>query len=76
MPHAGVSASLVLGDCLAYALAIRGQIPLLYKGDDFAKTDPRVANLGGSLKPGPQIQGPDLALRIMYIMLSIGNLDV
>lgn len=37
-------AGLNFGDCFAYALAIREQVPLLFKGDDFAKTDVRVAD--------------------------------
>jgi ribonuclease VapC len=42
-------AGLNFGDCFSYALAIRAQAPLLYKGDDFAQTDvqsaaPRPAN--------------------------------
>ena len=32
-------ASLNFGDCMAYALAKSLDAPLLYKGDDFAKTD-------------------------------------
>ena len=32
-------ASLNLGDCFAYALAKVTRRPLLYKGDDFSKTD-------------------------------------
>ena len=32
-------ARLNLGDCFAYALAQAMNAPLLYKGDDFAKTD-------------------------------------
>ena len=32
-------ASLNLGDCFAYALAKATGAPLLFKGDDFAKTD-------------------------------------
>jgi ribonuclease VapC len=32
-------AGLNLGDCFAYALAKQRNAPLLYKGDDFAKTD-------------------------------------
>lgn len=32
-------ARLNLGDCAAYALAASLQVPLLYKGDDFALTD-------------------------------------
>ena len=36
-------ASLNLGDCFAYALAKQLDAPLLYKGDDFARTDIRSA---------------------------------
>jgi ribonuclease VapC len=37
-------AGLNFGDCFAYALAATSGEPLLFKGDDFAKTDvPRVA---------------------------------
>lgn len=36
-------ARLNLGDCFAYALAKSLDAPLLYKGDDFAKTDIRSA---------------------------------
>jgi ribonuclease VapC len=36
------SAKLNLGDCPAYALAKRKNLPLLFKGDDFSKTDVRV----------------------------------
>lgn len=32
-------AGLNLGDCFAYALAIERDEPLLFKGDDFARTD-------------------------------------
>lgn len=32
-------ASLNMGDCFAYALATSHDAPLLYKGDDFARTD-------------------------------------
>ena len=32
-------AALDLGDCLAYALAEATREPLLFKGDDFARTD-------------------------------------
>jgi ribonuclease VapC len=32
-------AALNLGDCAAYALAISRNLPLLFKGTDFAKTD-------------------------------------
>lgn len=34
-------AGLNFGDCFAYALATREQVPLLFKGDDFARTDVR-----------------------------------
>jgi ribonuclease VapC len=33
------AAGLNLGDCVSYALAQTRVLPLLYKGDDFAKTD-------------------------------------
>ena len=36
-------AQLSLADCFAYALAKQLGLPLLYKGDDFAKTDIRSA---------------------------------
>jgi len=36
-------AALNLGDCFAYALAKRLAEPLLFKGDDFARTDIRPA---------------------------------
>ena len=36
-------ARLNLADCFAYALAKQLDLPLLYKGDDFAKTDIRSA---------------------------------
>ncbi len=36
-------AQLNLADCFAYALAKQLGLPLLYKGDDFAKTDIRSA---------------------------------
>ena len=35
----GTPARLNLGDCFAYALAKAVGAPLLYKGDDFARTD-------------------------------------
>lgn len=35
-------AGLNFGDCFSYALASREQVPLLFTGDDFAKTDLRV----------------------------------
>jgi ribonuclease VapC len=37
------AARLNLADCFAYALAHTLDLPLLYKGDDFAKTDIRSA---------------------------------
>lgn len=36
-------AALNLGDCMAYAVAKLADLPLLYTGDDFAKTDIRTA---------------------------------
>jgi ribonuclease VapC len=36
-------AALNFGDCFAYALAMREQVPLLFKGEDFSRTDVRVA---------------------------------
>lgn len=36
-------AGLNFGDCFSYALASREQVPLLFKGDDFSKTDLRFA---------------------------------
>jgi len=33
------AAGLNLGDCAAYALAASRKLPLLFKGDEFAKTD-------------------------------------
>jgi ribonuclease VapC len=36
-------AGLNFGDCFSYALARREQVPLLFKGDDFAETDIRIA---------------------------------
>lgn len=35
----GHGAALNFGDCFAYALAKAAGEPLLFKGDDFAKTD-------------------------------------
>ena len=35
----GRPASLNLGDCVSYALAQSRGLPLLFKGNDFAKTD-------------------------------------
>ncbi|HXW84758.1 MAG TPA: type II toxin-antitoxin system VapC family toxin [Candidatus Binataceae bacterium] len=40
----GHSARLNLGDCFAYAVAKNHRLPILYKGDDFNKTDLRSAN--------------------------------
>lgn len=37
------SASLNFGDCLAYAVASVGGVPLLFKGDDFTRTDVQAA---------------------------------
>ena len=39
----GRPARLNYGDCMAYALAKSLDVPLLYKGDDFARTDIRSA---------------------------------
>jgi ribonuclease VapC len=39
----GHPAQLNFGDCFAYALAKAMDVPLLFKGDDFAKTDIRSA---------------------------------
>lgn len=39
----GHPAQLNFGDCLAYAVAKQRNAPLLYKGDDFARTDIRSA---------------------------------
>jgi ribonuclease VapC len=36
-------AALNFGDCLAYAVADVADVPLLFKGDDFARTDVRAA---------------------------------
>ncbi len=35
----GHPARLNLGDCFSYAMARRSGVPLLYKGNDFSKTD-------------------------------------
>jgi ribonuclease VapC len=40
-------AGLDYGDCFAYALAQSAGEPLLFKGDDFSKTDVTVVSLGG-----------------------------
>lgn len=39
----GHPARLNLGDCFAYAAAKNQQLPLLFKGEDFSKTDARCA---------------------------------
>lgn len=39
----GHPAQLNMGDCFAYACARHFDVPLLYKGDDFARTDVRKA---------------------------------
>lgn len=45
----GHAASLNYGDCFSYALAKVLNEPLLFKGDDFSKTDVQVADSSGSL---------------------------
>ncbi len=42
----GHPAQLNLGDCFAYAAARTRDIPLLFKGDDFSRTDIRAASAG------------------------------
>jgi ribonuclease VapC len=37
--RSGHPARLNMGDCFAYAMAKQHRVPLLYKGDDFSKTD-------------------------------------
>lgn len=37
--HSGHPARLNFGDCFAYALASQSNEPLLFKGDDFTRTD-------------------------------------
>ncbi len=39
----GAGAGLNFGDCFSYALAKAARLPLLYKGDDFSKTDVELA---------------------------------
>lgn len=39
-------AGLNYGDCFSYALAFTRQEPLLFKGDDFSKTDIAKVNIG------------------------------
>jgi ribonuclease VapC len=41
--YQGRPARLNLGDCFAYALARAKGVPLLYKGDNFGRTDVRPA---------------------------------
>lgn len=40
----GHTAQLNFGDCFAYALAIDTDRPLLFKGDDFSRTDVKIAS--------------------------------
>ena len=40
----GHPAQLNFGDCFAYALAIDTDRPLLFKGEDFSKTDVKIAS--------------------------------
>ena len=42
----GHKASLNFGDCFSYALAREKREPILFKGDDFAHTDLRLAVVG------------------------------
>jgi ribonuclease VapC len=44
----GAPAQLNIIDCAAYALAHSRGVPLLYKGDDFARTDIAPALAAGS----------------------------
>ena len=44
------AAKLNLGDCVSYSLARHRDEPLLYKGNDFSKTDVPLANMK-SLSP-------------------------
>ena len=39
-------AGLNFGDCFAYALAVRYAVPLLFKGEDFSRTDVLLPSLG------------------------------
>lgn len=41
----GHPAQLNFGDCFAYALAVDTDRPLLFKGEDFAKTDVKIASV-------------------------------
>lgn len=58
-------ARLNLGDCFAYALAQEIDLPLLYKGDDFSRTDIRpaldltpVSRRGGRVRGVRDVPGP------------------
>jgi ribonuclease VapC len=46
----GHPAQLNMGDCFAYAMARNNRVPLLFKGDDFTKTDILLAD-GGLSRP-------------------------
>lgn len=54
-------ARLNMGDCFSYAMAKDLGVPLLYKGDDFARTD--LAAPAGTAPTGPDPDGPDVADR-------------
>jgi ribonuclease VapC len=43
----GHPAQLNMGDCFAYAVAKSRRMPLLFKGNDFTKTDIRIAARSG-----------------------------
>lgn len=45
----GHGAGLNFGDCFSYALAKHLDVPLLFKGDDFSRTDIRSASEGGRI---------------------------
>lgn len=45
----GHGAGLNFGDCFSYALARYLDVPLLFKGDDFSRTDIRSASEGGRI---------------------------
>ena len=45
----GHGAGLNFGDCFSYALAKHLDFPLLFKGDDFSRTDIRSASEGGRI---------------------------
>lgn len=49
--HGRHPARLNFGDCFSYALAKASGHPLLFKGDDFAKTDVAVVELAGAVSP-------------------------